>query len=317
MKRRSILTSVCLIVYCIVFLGGCTVVYDGNPEPHSTSCGNITMGNGKFSYDNGFVYYTDLSDIYEYEIASNKAVTVFSTADIIKDIYVQDQYIYFNSNGLKRVTKDGKKQQRIFERNDGCLQLFVEDANAWYLDSVEGTLYRRDLKTKKEEAVLSHVMSYYVDDEHIYAIAKEEDVPALFISDKNNIQFNKVTLSFLPINVLADDGIVYMAERESYQVVQWDSGKESRLPIASCYYQIMGNRIIYLDSSAYDNSNSSLMQYDMTTGEKKRISEDVSDFNLLEDRYICIQCRAEDQQFWIYDAETGKMENMNTEGVTE
>ncbi len=314
MKR----TGVILIILTAVVLccSACSANYTGNPNNQSTSCANITMGSGKFAFDNGFIYFTDLSHVYEYDTESKTSVVLDTKDSMISDLYVQDAYVYYNEGGLRRMTKDGKQQKKIFDAENGCTQMFVEDKYAWFLESVEGNLIRKDLASGKEEVILSQVMSYALDDKNVYAVSKDEDVPVFQISDKEKISFAGQELSFSPITVMADDGAAYLAERGTYQVIKYSSEKEEKLPVFSLHYQAAGQKLYYLDAN--ENGSCPLMQYDMETGEQTRIGEAVYDFCILDDKYVCMQCPYETfEKYNLYDISTGTTTLMYDTGEEE
>lgn len=314
MRRWMNITRVLIILIMFLLISGCQVKYEGNYDNGSTSNANITMGNGKFAFDNDFIYFTDRLNIYEYDCLSNNTISFNSKCDDVRSIYIQDEYVYFACNGLQRITKDGKKQQTVFEV-DNCLQLIVEEQYAYYLDSVDGNLFQYELKEKSENILANNVLSYFIDEECIYVVAKIGKVPKLYVSSKEKIDLKEKVLSFMPISVVSKDDGLYLAERETYQIVKFDDGEEERLPIYSTYYQVIDNKIVYLDSETFENSCFSLVIYDEQTGQKKVICEEVYDFNILEDKYVCIQkSTGEYAQYLFYDLETQETKLMYGKG---
>lgn len=315
MKKKASVLRIITLLFIMVLLTGCQEKYAGNFNNNSTTCGNIVMGKGKFAFDNEFIYFTDREKIYEYDLETKKTIVLDSKSDDVKGLYIQDEYIYFACAGLKRMTKDGKKTQQVFERKGGCLQLYIESENAYFLESIEGSLYHRNLENNLETEILNHVLSYYVGDENIYAIAREGDMPQLFVSKKNEIKFCVQELSFVPVAVFATTDSIYLVERQSYQIIKCTLQGEERLPIYGTYYQIVDDKIIYLDSNTYKNSCFTLVEYNMNTGESKNIYENVFDFNILENKYVCIQhMPVQTAEYYIYNLETGENLLMYKEG---
>lgn len=306
----------CIITVCVsIIFTGCQEKYAGNFDNNSTTCENIVMGNGKFTLHNDFIYFTNRENIYEYDMETKSTIILNSESADVRSLYIQDNYIYFACAGLKRITKDGKKVQQIFESKKGCIQLYVEDAYAYFLDSVEGCLYRRNLKEDKEKKLLENVLAYYIDENNIYAVAKDKDIPYLFVSKKEEIDFRIQELSFIPISVLTKDSTIYASERQSHQIVKISSKGEERLPIYGTYYQVIDDKIIYLDSKTYENSCFTLVEYNVNTGESKNIYENVFDFNILENKYVCIQhMPVQTAEYYIYNLETGENLLMYKEG---
>lgn len=314
MKQLINMTRTLIILIMFLLISGCQVKYEGNYDNESTSNSNITMGNGKFAFDNDFIYFTDRLNIYEYDCLSDETISFNSKCDDVRSIYIQDEYIYFACNGLQRITKDGKKQQTVFEV-DNCLQLIVEEQYAYYLDSVDGNLFQYKLEEKSEDVLANNVLSYFVDEDYIYAVSKTDDVPKLYVSSKEKIAFKERELSFMPITVISENDRLYLAERETYQIVKCDDEIEKRLPIYSTYYQVVNNKIVYLDSKTFENSCFNLVIYDEQTGHQKVICEEVYDFNILEDKYVCIQkSTGEYAQYLFYDLETEETKLMYGKG---
>lgn len=303
--------SICLFVVFALSMTGCNVQYTGNPDNTSTSCANITMGNGKFAYCGDFIYFTDYLNIYEYDTETGITVVLDSKSEDVRNIYIQDEYVYFSSEGLKRIRKDGKKVQQMFEREGGCLQLYIEDKNAFYLDSIEGSLYHRDIQDGTETELMKRVLSYFVDEEDIYVVAKEEETPYLYVAEKNNMKFTKQEFSFEPIGVLSKDGSLYMTERGSYQLIKYSQGNEERLPVYGVYFQVVGDKVIYMDSNTYQNGCFDLVVYNMQLGESTTVYQGVYDFCVLGNEYIGIQYQpVQSAEYYLYNLETNEVSQM-------
>ena len=267
------------------------------------------MSSGAFACQGDFIYFTDGSTIYEYDTVTQTTVHFDAKSEGIKSMYIQGEHIYFSCDGLKRITKDGKKVETVFERKNGCLQLIVEEKYAYYLDSVEGSLYRRELKTDLEEGILTNVFSYHIDENGIYAVAKENDVLMLFVTGKEHIDFKQKELSFEPIKVYASDGKLFLSEKGTYQVIQLTDDTETRLPVYSLVYQMMDESLICLSDKSDKEENAGgyreLVLYDIATGEVEVVCENVYDFNIFENKYIFIETPSDEGVlFLIYDMET-------------
>lgn len=311
---KSIIKYLSLIFTMLVLFNfsGCKADYTGNYDNSSTTCGNIVMGNGKFAVDNGFIYFTDRQNIYEYDIETKKTVFFSSKDDVdVRSIFVQDKYIYFASDGLNRITRDGKKQKKVFGWDSGSLQLYIEGYDAYYLNSIEGSLFLRDLENEVEKELFQEVLAYFVDSENVYVVAKVDGQNFLYTALKSNLDFSKTELSFKPIAVFSDDESLYLAEQSTYQVIKVSSAGEERLPIYSCYYQVLDGNIIYLDSTTFKNSCFDLKIYDVDTKKSKTVCEGVFDFNVLDNKYVGIQCgTGNNSKFLLYDIASGETELM-------
>lgn len=310
MRKFFKIFNLCLSLLLLFSLCGCNANKIENLSNTSTSCGNIVMGNGKFAYDNGFIYFTDLENIYEYDISTGKTIFFSAKSDDVRSLFVKDKNVFFSCNGLNSITRDGKKKKVIFERQDGCLQLYVNDDVAYYLDSIEGSLYRRKLDSK-EETLFNNVLSYYVDEKNIYVVSNNGENTALYISPKTKIEFSKITLSFEPIAVFAHSNKIYLSAKSTYQIVELYNNTETVIPITTTYYQIVNNQIIYLDSKTYENSCFDLMCYDISTNTTAIICENVFDFNVF-DELICMQCSTgENAEYKVYNTNTKTTSTMN------
>lgn len=304
---RKILQSITLCFSLLLILSMCGC--NKNQIKISTTCGNIVMGNGKFAYDNGCIYFTDLVNIYKYDLDAEKLSYFSAKSDDVRNLFVDDEHIFFACNGLNSITKDGKNKERIFER-EHCTQLFVDGDIAYYLDFIEGNLYRRKLDSE-EEVLFNNVLSYYVDEKNIFVVSYNDEGTALYISPKSNIEFAKQVLSFEPIAVFVCDDRVYLSTKSTYQLVEWYNNTETVMPMTSTYYQIVDNQIVYLDSKTFENSCFSLMCYDISTKETVTICEGVFDFNVF-DELICMQCSpvGENPEYKVYNTSTKTISTM-------
>ncbi len=279
---------------------------DGNVE--STTCGNITMGDGQFAYSDDFIYFAGINTFYEYDMISKNVIT-FSAKDVFFPdcIFVDEDYLYFAGDGLKKITRDGKKMKTVYDNTHGSYQLYVDDTKAYFMDSLEGTLYCRDLESELEEGLISGVLSYHIDNGYIYVVTCENDFSQLYKSDLEEILFEPIELEFEPIRVFATDDALYLAKKRTAELVQYKDGTETPLPIRSMYYQIVGNQLLYLDESTFGNSCFDLNAYNLDTGEITNICEDVYSFCVFLDKYIAIH--RYDANF-LYDMEAGTLELM-------
>lgn len=267
--------------------------------------GNHTMGRCEAAYDGENVYFIDKGsdNLYIYNVSSGATTSISFESEIgvRANIFVQEQYIYYAGNdGLKRVSKDGKHIEQVFEH--GLVQIYVDGNDIIFLEGIESSLFYRNHAENVEQEILKNVLSYYVDETHIYAVARENDIPFLFIADRGNMEFKKESLSFIPIAVYVEDNILYLAEQGSYQLIKVSEGKEEKLPIYSTHYQIKNNQIAYLDEKKGENTFPTLRTYDMVSKDGQIIAENVSDFGLFEDKYIYLQQVINgDTRHYLYD----------------
>lgn len=314
MKQICKLLAIGMCLLIILSICGCGKNKTSDLTNDSTSCGNIVMGNGKFAYNNGFIYFTDLTNIYEYDTVSKKTISFNSKSDDVRSMFVKDQYVYFACNGLNRITKDGKKKNYIFESDNGTLQMFVDGKTAYYLDGIEGILYSRNIETSEETEIYSSVLAYFVDQQSIYIVAKENGVNSLYVSNKSTLELKKKLLSFEPISIYSTEDGIYLSAKSTYQIIQCKSDdNEIQLPISAVYYQVLNNHLYYLDSETFENGCFSLKSYDILTGKISLIFENVFDFNIVNKNYICVQCSSgEDAEYKLFDVSSGTTCSMKT-----
>ena len=270
--------------------------------------GNISMGLGRAAYDGENVYYLANDVVYSYNVNS-KELEEFQLQDetpVRTSMFVQDEFIYYGSvgenSGLKRISKDGVTVEQVMDYENGFQQIFLDEKNAYILESIEGSLVVKDLQTGEEKELFSSVLSYFVDEDKVYVIARENNTPYLFVADKATLQFSKQDLSFVPIAIYVDDNELYLAQQGDYQIIKISDREEEKLPIFGTYYQVIDGKIIYLDSTIYFDSCFDLVSYDLKSGQSEIICENVFDFAVLDADYIYIQCDTiPNSEFYLYD----------------
>ena len=148
---------------------------------------------------------------------------------------------------------------------------------------------------------LERALACVVEDK-VYVIAREYEIPYLYIARKAELQFVKQDLSFVPIAIYVDDNELYLAQQGDYQIVKINDGEEEKLPVFATYYQVIDGKIIYLDATTYFDSCFDLVSYDMKSGQSEVICENVFDFAVLDADYIYIQCDTiPNSEFYLYD----------------
>lgn len=270
--------------------------------------GNISMGLGRAAYDGENVYFLSNDVVYTYNISSKELdeLQLHEETPVHTSMFVQDEFIYYGSigenSGLKRISKDGATAEQVMNYEKGFQQIFIDEKNAYILESIEGALVVKDLQTGKEDELFSHVLSYFVDEEKVYVVARENDTPYLFVADKATLQFAKQELSFTPISIYVANEELYLAQQGDYQIVRISDGEEEKLPLYGTYYQVVDGKMIYLDSTTFSDSCFDLVFYDLKSGLSEVICENVFDFALLDANYIYIQCDTiPDSEYYLYD----------------
>ena len=307
------------MIICIILLTsicGCQPkqLYVG--ENTGMTCANAVMGHGQFAYSNGFIYFYYANSIYEYDTQTGKTITLNMENTYPEIAFLSEDYIYYKNildlSNLSCVTKNGKTQHTVFHYP------FADGMNMYFLD---GGLIRRDMSTGEETMLIASAVTYHIDDSSIYAVVIEDDEKwGLYRSDIEDVQFTKVELTFEPMAVYSTGSALYLAEnytsdlQEHYscQIIHYASGQETRLPIYSPYYQILGDSVIYLDETSYSDSCFTAKSYDLETGEESVLCNEVFDFCILEERYICFRCQGKDGVWWdLLDWQTGETVRMH------
>lgn len=311
MKKR-----VCMIILLLLVLvmntSCATLKFSIEKGCSGTTCVNVTMGNGRFAYQDEFIYFSDMDTIYEYDIQSGKVVQLsYEGTSNPRSLLVATDYIGYADSGLKAITRDGKGNKTIFDRGGNCIQFFTDGEIAYYMDYIEENLYQRDMQTGEETVLCEGILSYHVDDNYIYAVTKKDDQRRLSRSEKETIEFKEIKLSFEPIAVYSCDRGVFMAQKGDYQIIRYENGVETKLPIYGTFYQTIDNCVIYSDSTEYMNGCFPLKSYNLDTGGETLLCKNVFDFCILENRYICCECVTDmGTVFQYYDWQTGETVQM-------
>ena len=92
---------------------------------------------------------------------------------------------------------------------------------------------------------------------------------------------------------------------QRYRVNLVREGVATQLPIYSWFYQVLDGCVLYIERDTYF-----LKSYQVATGEVITLAENVFEFTVLEDRYICIVTFNADPI--IYDRQTGEQVILDT-----
>lgn len=274
-----------------------------------TVMANSVMGTGRFAYSDGNVYYGGDGKMIAYNLETGTVKTIWLPDDhnLTFDLFATENYICYEdmSDALMAAPKDGGEPVVIYQ-GLGIHHLYAEGPMI-YTNNAADYLSRINLETGKEEILLEGgAYRYFVDDSYIY-VAQGDGKQQIMRSPKDKIDFEPIPLSFYPVTVLADGDTLYMAKGGKdvqRQVIQYKDGVETKLPVYSWQYQILGDQLIYLDEIDRDT----LKSYDLNTGETKVLMERAVDFSLMEGRYLGVERIDENRLTFpaILDLETGK-----------
>lgn len=277
-----------------------------NADITGTTAANSVMGLGSFAYGDGSIYYGGDGCIYRYDCDAGKTEEFLLPRGLecAYNLFATEYYICYADmrDSLLALPKDGGEPEIIYQ-GLGTTNLYA-DGSMLYTTNAHTYLSRIDLLSGKEEILLEDVNSYYVDESYIYAVQTTSNGAYFLRSRKDSINFEKTELSFCPIKVYADGGDMYFCESRSYQVIRCRDGEQTRLPIYAYDYQILGDKLIYVD----EKEEWVVKSYDLQTGETAVLQERASGFSILEERYICFNCVDEESHpCWrILDLQTGK-----------
>ena len=255
---------------------------------------NLATGMGTFVYSDGYIYEGTTGCIKKYEttgklleriqLGDEKAIPRYMFA-------TEDAIVYIDTfSGLYVQPKDGAKTETVFD--DMRMTMVYADGAQLYTTDGADMLTRIDLMTMEKTELLQDVISYYVDDTHIYAVQSGRG-KYYMRSPKDVIAFEKIELDFDPNKVVVNGEDLYFCEwvdeeardeeAQRYRVNLVRDGVRTQLPVYSWFYQILDHFVLYLE----EGSNA-LKCYDLHTGQTKLLEDNVFEFSILEKRYICI-----------------------------
>lgn len=258
-----------------------------------TNMANSVMGQGRFAYSDGAVYYGGDGKIFSYDLETKQVKPYYppysAMRSTILDLFATENYICYSDmlDTLMAVPKNGGEAVPIYQ-GLGATQLYA-DGNVLYTNNHTEYLSSIDLTSGKVENLVNDVNSYYVDDTYIYVVQTTNNGEHFLRSRKDKVDFEKIPLSFFPIKVLADGGDLYFCEGGKSldrQVIHYRDGVETRLPVYAYDYQILNGKLIYIDI----NDTWVAKSYDLQTGKTEVLRERAADFSILEERYICFEC---------------------------
>lgn len=285
--------------------------FEIEPGNTGTTVGNIVMGQGRFAYGDGGIYYSELGHIYHYnlETGATKTYVLSDKMDSPMHLFITENYICYTDSWSKLVAlpKDGSPETILYEGiNSGTLY-----AEGMILYIPDGCI---DLSTGKITPWKEDLIRWHVDEELIYGVEGSESKSFLRIR-KDTMETERIELSFAPITVLADGEDLYFTETgagDRYCLVHYRDGVETKLPIRALEYQILDGHVIY---RCEDEAGRAIKSYNLETGEIKVLSEEGFNFSILEERYVCLCCADDNGQGYctVLDWQTGEYVQLETD----
>lgn len=249
------------------------------------SVANIVTGQGRFAYNEDYIYYGETGRICRLDLETGEiqTITLANENEDPKYLFITQTHIGYveGYHRLVLMEKDGSSQEVILEGD--CSRLFV-DGSMLYSDN-GAQLCRTDMRTGEVTILAENTHGYWVDDTYIYALVGDRG-NVFLRSRKDIIDFETITLSFYPTAIYVYGENLFFTSGSSdlrYQVIHYQDGVENALPIYSAFVQRLDNCLIYLDAV----EKNVVKSYDLTSGEVTVLQENVYEFSVLEGRYIC------------------------------
>lgn len=302
-------------------------------EDNGASASNLSTGMAGFVYSDGYIYQGVPGYIYKCD-ADGNILKAYPLSDKFETPHymfaTEDAIVYVNGMGVytESETEDAPNRDRIWglrvQPKDGSAPYSIcpgveathsyADGNQLYFNNGGTMLSRIDLVTQERTDLMENVFSYFVDETYIYAIENGND-KCIFRSRKDEISFERIELDFDPNNIVADGEDLYICEwvdeeeqktlGERYRVNLVRDGITTQLPVYSWFYQVLDGCVLFIERDTY-----LLKSYNVATGETVTVAENVFEFTVLEDRYICIDHF--NTNAVIYDWQTGAYRTINT-----
>ena len=295
-------------------------------EDNGSSVSNLSTGMGNFVYTEEGIYYGAPGFIYKCDF-NGSILKTYPLSDKLETPHymfvTEDAIIYVNSAGIKVEPTDETAPNRDhswglrMQPKDGSEPVSIcpgvaatsayADGDQLYVTNGGTMLTRINLVTLEQCELLENVNEYFVDENYIYAVQGGED-NCYFRSRKDVIGFEKIELAFDPNKIIADGEDLYIcqwlnmdeqkATGNRYRVNLVQDSKITTLPVYSWFYQVLDGSVLYLEEKTY-----SLKCYNVITSETTTLAENVFEFSVLEDWYICIDTFNDNP--YIYDWQTG------------
>jgi len=289
-----------IIAALAMTVAGATELFFNLKASNGATVENLATGMGTFIYSNDSIFYGTAGKIIQYDTAGNVLREYpLESEDVVPHyMFAMEGAIVYTDGylGLNIMPLDGSAPQTVFADMD--MTYVYVDGNQLYTTNGTEMLTRVDLLTGETTDLLENVSTYYVDDNYIYAVQASREY-CYFRSQKGSDTFEKIPLTFDPNKVVANGEDLYFCQwieedqREEgdprYQVNRVSGDRVTPLPVYSWFYQILDGCVLYREEYTYK-----LKSYNTLTGETKTLAENVFDFAVLEDRYVCVDRYNED-----------------------
>lgn len=275
-----------------------------------TTAINDTMTVGMMAYEDGMLYLGASGGIFQYEIETGEyAFLETEEYSLPRNVFLTENYIcytdyIFGRYGLYCISKDGSKRDYVYEGiSIGSLR--VVGSMLYGLDGEE--LKRIDLQTGEITTLAENVNRYFVTEKYLFVLPVDGNF--FLRSDRDDIRFERFSLTFRPISMVNDGEDLYFTEggeleegKRRYQIVQYSDGVERRLLIYSDRFQLLNGKVIYADES----DSSIIKAYDLADGKIDVLQENVFDFYICPDGNVVFHYLYRDG-WGILDQESGEL----------
>lgn len=299
--RRPVLRTAMIAALIAALVLGATAFGSFFPKQgNAVRMNNLSTG-GQFTCHDGFIYQAGHGCIYKINAETGESTPIslpensFTTYLVAADegiAYVEPYSSY------KFISYDGSEAHTLLE-NVGLRKAYVDGPVIYTCDG--SSLNRIDVQTEETTVLLTDstvISGYFVDDTYIYAVAADHE-NCILRSRKDRIAFERLELSFHPQKIISHNHGLYLLST-LHPTVLYRDGMETVLPFTAYWLHATEDAVYYLD----ENEKNVLKCYDPASGAISTIKKDVSQFAVLEDRYLCMDLMGDNTA--ILDLRTGE-----------
>jgi len=246
---------------------------------------NTVTGSGRFLLHEDKIYFeAPVGGILALDIQSGTTSTIATEDRDLRSLFIMNGKLGY-VRGFQDVVLQTESRNSWGTLLSGSYPRMFLDGSFLYSDNGL-QLQRTDLETGETEVLAENTHGYFVDDENLYVLVGDRG-NVFLKSKKELVSFEEISLSFYPAAVYAHGEDLYFSryaaigeDEPHFRVILYRDGTETPLPIYSALLQKVEDTVYYLQ----DNT---LKTYHAATG-IKTLREDVYEFSVLEDRYLCI-----------------------------
>lgn len=299
--RRRILRTALIAALIAALALGAAAFESFFPKQGSTFRMNNLSTGGQFTYRDGLIYQAGYDCIYKIDVKNGETNAIplpehnFATYLVAADegiAYVEPYSSY------KFISYDGSEAHTLLE-NIGLRKAYVDGPVIYTCDGT--SLNRIDVQTGETTVLLtdsSAISGYFVDDTYIYAVAADHE-SCILRSRKDRIEFERLELSFHPQKVVSHSHGLYLLST-LHPTVLYHNGTETVLPFTAYWLHATEGAVYYLD----EEEKYVLKRYDPASDDVVTMAENVSQFAVLENRYLCMDLFGDNTV--ILDLQTGE-----------